>query len=187
MPNRYALVRKGLVEEVVIADEKYVPPSDMIAVKSDTANIGNKFDGNTFSTVVTPQTKNVLLYYASRKQSVIAQGGITVSLTPVGLTSPVDIKVDTNTTGRTDLTMLADQAKSDAGFTEEWIQDNTSYTLNAAHILQLSTAVQSFVSSTYSKYGAILKSIESGAITTTQQIDNPETIKVGTTPLRSWR
>lgn len=184
---RYVIINSvsKIVEEAIIAQGNYVPPPGKAAIKSDTANIGDKWDGASFISTPMVYNKNVLLSIASQKQKSYSDAGVSVNVALDGQ-SPIILKADTTVAGRSDLSGLVDRAKADASFTDQWVQSDGTYTINATQIFQVDAAVKSYISATYLTFGVVQNAINSGAITTAEQIANPETVTVGTTPLIPW-
>ena len=122
--------------------------------------------------------KSVLIDYASRKQNIIAIGGVRLNVAPSG--QPAEFAdVATDTKGQTlvngavsmiSLARFASPAQPDPTF--PWVNnDGSKLTLSAGQMLQIGLALGAFIQATYATLGSVSEAINAGTITSEAQID----------------
>jgi hypothetical protein len=188
---RFALIDKGVVYEILIADKKFLPPPGKIAVPTDTANIGDKWDGQKFSTALLEHEQNILLTYAFRKQQALLRVGISVNIAPLdkdgkGKKPVHNIKISSEFSRHEYLKMLAGHARDDPSFTAPWAQEDGKHELNAVQILHLYEAWNNFVMASHHTLGSVIEGISAGSVKRLDHIDSPNAVQHGTMTLPEW-
>ncbi|QGM46743.1 hypothetical protein [Methylocystis heyeri] len=175
--TRTALIKgaKGPVEHVVLAGKDWVFPEGYTAVASETANVGDVYDGAGFTAPPSPApTATELAAYARSKQAAIAGGMILVH---IGAQS-VEVSLDPQSLAA--LNGAAALASGNPGAVFTWVGSVGGTQLTSAQILTIYGVAHAFVQNSFTTLGAVLAAIAAGAITTFAQVDNPPT------PLPSW-
>ena len=169
---RTALVANGRVEHVVIAGPGWQPPPGMTAVASDTANIGDSHDGQTFrppAEAALPATR--LIAIATRRRVVIARTGILFDVAKAGEPSRM-VRISTTAEHRSDIAELAYLAERNALFTAPWVDAFGTAVLDASQILELKRKISAHIAASYASLDAVLTAIAAGTITTRAQLNN---------------
>jgi len=163
---RIAIIEDGLVSRVISGGEDWqeVFP-DIVGVASDTANVGDLWDGTAFAPPpAPPPTINDLKTYAGNKRWSVETGGIVVEGIPIA----------TDDRSKIMITGARIAAQADAGFTTSWVvADGTVHDLDAEQIIAISDAVLAHVSAAFATYSAVISGINAQpqAITTVAEID----------------
>jgi hypothetical protein len=167
---RTTLIENGSVVSVIATGGDYQPPNGVTAVASDTANIGDHYDGTSFSRSPAPAPSQAdLVLYAERKQAMVAQRGITVN---VGTQqAPHVVRASTDSTSIGYLNGAARQSLADPNFQATWTDTTGSVTLTAAQILNVDAAVTAYIQASFATLGTVLAAIDAGTITIVAQID----------------
>jgi len=166
---RHALISGNTVVNVVLADPGFDHGPGLIAVASDTANIGDSYSsagGGKFTSNQPSPTQTELISYAQLKQQTVLSLGKTVKFDDK---SEVYASTDINSLTMLNSAVLYGQLNPSA--TINWVNHGGIIPLNAAEVNELACAVLGFVQSAYTTYGAVVAGINSGAITKDAQID----------------
>lgn len=182
MATRTALIQNGVVQSVVMAGTGYTAPAGMTAVATDTANIGDAYNGTTFTPavpeVVTPIAQQ-LATYASAKQAKIMTSGISVNVAASGQAAN-NIEASTDTASLVLLQGAALQAQANAAATFNWVSNGAAVTLTSAQMLTILSAVTTFLQATFTTLAQVLYAVNAGTITTTAEVDTPPS------PISAW-
>lgn len=160
--SRVALIKNGVVEEIIIADSGWEKLFGNGVVAPDDAMVGDEVIDGVFTRKVAPPTVEYLSRYAGAVRFMKETGGVPIFGYVVK-------------SGREDRTLIYEaeaSAKADSSFTTTWIaKDGTSHELGAEMVLTMATAVRAHVASCFSTYTTVAAGIANGTITTTEQID----------------
>lgn len=178
MTQYFARAVNGVVEEIITAPDGvaihdcFAPAlvATMTACDS-TIQVGQSLSGGVFGPPPAPPapTKAQLVTYALTKQTRIIEGGLTVNVGTAQ--SPVNVSADTDTAGRADLSGVVQLVSLAPNSTVTWYQPAGAVTLTAAQVVQLGTAVATFVMEAYAASAAVQGAIAAGTITTYAQVD----------------
>jgi hypothetical protein len=116
-------------------------------------------------------TEAELSSYASYRQSVAAQGGLTVNVAASGAPAQ-NVRVNTTQGDLTNYTGLYLLAAGNAAYTTNWVNaDGTSLTLTAAQIATVATSASGLVQASFGTLAAVNAAIAAGTVTTLAEID----------------
>ena len=128
-------------------------------------------------------TKAQLIAYAEARRATIAAGGIAVNIAAAGA-PPQTVEIDTGTDGLAVLANAVQLTSTAPGTSFDWDQD-APVTLSGAQILVIQRAVGLFNQELFSLKTAIRAAINSGAVTTFAQIDDPTSAGLSAWPANS--
>lgn len=167
---RTALVRKGVVEHVVMAGPGYEAPAGFTAVPSRHANKGDLHDGINFTLPVEPDAPvPELAEYARRRRQLIARMGVEFN---VGTTeSPMMVRISTTREARSDLDDHAFLAARDPYYTGTWVDDFGVVELSGTQFIDMQQRVALFIAETYKTLGKTVAAINGGIIRKRSQVD----------------
>jgi hypothetical protein len=169
---RLALVKNGVVDNVIVADKSFKPPSGFQIIESDIANIGERYDGKAFTRPA--KTKEWLFEHAGMRRS-------DVLWTRHELSGDRSVTVDV--IDRDTLNRYAERAARDAGLMIGWPQphdDISVVQLNARDIVALNEAVTDWLLEHDAAFAGVLKGIASGKVVDDDGVDFPPS------PLAAW-
>lgn len=135
----------------------------LTGVPSDTANVGDLWDGAGFTPPPPPPPAPAdLLAYAADKRWRVETGGIMVA----------DIPVATDDRSKLLVLGAARLAYASEAFTTPFkAADGSLHTLTAAQVIAISDAGSAHVQATFETFAAVAEQIEAGAITTFAAVD----------------
>ncbi len=110
-----------------------------------------------------------LLSFARKKQNLCILGGITVNVGSAK--SPIKIFCETDNSSRANLHGLHLLAQADPNFTTTWVGEKDFTTLTSVQILSMVQDVHKFIQKSYKVLAQVLTDIQSGKITTKQEIE----------------
>lgn len=167
---RTALVKGDTVVDVIIAGPDYRAPREVIAIPSETAGVGYKWDGKTFDR---PQvTKEELLAHAEMRSNDI--GNIVVDVPAVDGKSP--FRVSLTNMDQIAVGKIATRAEKNPDFQTPFQQTSaTSPTLmlTGKQYIALNDAIAEYYVKHHLAYAGVVKAIKDGFVTGHDQIDNP--------------
>jgi len=179
--SRHVLVKDGKVQDAVMPGPGYKPPKGFRMIKSDTANIGDSYDGGEFASCgVLETTKEQWKDYVRFLREVIVKDGIEFDIAEPGA-DPKLVKIHTDIAQRDEIRSLAQLAKA---FGEDvvLVTKDDVLTLSAGKIEELSVRVAKFIDNSHKIAAKLIDGIEQGRISSRDSIDHPETLEIG-----SWR
>lgn len=168
--TRTALIQSGTVINVIIDSEHYQPPDGMTTVASETAQIGDSYDGSKFSSVTINFTKSDLVNYAKGKLKEILINGVTVNAN-TGDDAPLMIHCNTDTDSRVNLISCYLLAREDSTFSIPWVSGTNTIKLTAKQIMIVAPLVFEWVESIYVTLSLVTMKITASSIKTPAQID----------------
>lgn len=161
--SRVALIKNGVVEEIIIADSGWEKLFGNGVVAPDDAMVGDEVIDGVFSRKVAPPTVEYLSRYAGAVRFMKETGGV-----------PIFGFVAKST--REDRTLIYEaeaSARADSSFTTTWIaKDGTSHELGAEMVITMASTVRAHVAGCFSTYSTVCAGITTGTITTTDEIDS---------------
>ena len=162
MTNRYAVIDAGKVENVILAEPSFTLPGKTL-VRSDTASIGDLWDGATFARPPkwpsVAAGKDALHAALAAKRYAIETGGTTIAGVPVA--------TDRESQGK--LVAVRIVAKENPAYSVKWKTSAGFVTLNAATIIAVADGVRAFVQAAFDREAALSSEIE--AATTLAELD----------------
>lgn len=168
---RTALIEAAVVTHVIIASADYEPPNGVTAIASDTANVGDHWDGAHFTTPdPAPLTAAQLVAYAEAKALAVEHGGLTINVAPPGA-PPKNIAVDTSDRGQKYVNSAVTLGWLKPAQTFGWLQEGAQIQLSTDEMKIIGAAVGVFVQRTWDALAVVQNKIASGEITTPAQID----------------
>lgn len=181
---RAALVnKKGKVEDVVIHGTPWDAPKGFTVVPSESANIGDLYDGTKFTT---PEPDSHPVEYLARRakshRRAMARAGVSVNIGLPG-SDPIMVKVDTTEIRLNELNVFVHMAEADPKFVTMWVMDNGDILkLDARQIFIVRDAVFKHIAHTHSVLGTMIKAIETGHVAHVREVHRPETATAITMP-----
>lgn len=148
--------------------------ADSLSVASNTANIGDTYNGTAFSAPPPPGFSLVdeLMAGANQIQQRIANGGITVNVGTVSV--PVNVKAATDLASLTLLLGAYSMAQANSGATFTWVQsDGTAQDLTSGQVTTIFNAVNQFIQSAFTSLSKVITAIKAGTITTPTEVQSP--------------
>lgn len=168
---RTALIKAAVVTQVVIASADYEPPKGVKAVASDTANVGDHWDGAHFTAPdPAPLTATQLVAYAEAKALVIEHSGLTINVAAADA-PPKNIAVDTSDRGQKYVNGAVALCLLNPTQTFGWLQDGVQIQLSTDEMKAIGAAVGVFGQRIWDALTLVQNKIASGEITTPAQID----------------
>lgn len=185
---RAALVKDGIVHNVIVAGPDYMPPPSYTLVLHAEANIGDHYDGEVFS--LPPPKKlvsseqdffNLAIYAENCCREALDHACITID----GEAGQIVLGSDSD--DRADLSVYAQCAAMDANFSASIVQTQPHETvkLTATQILAAHAQIGKLVAQSHATLDAIMGAIKTGRIVTVAQISAPETVP-GSPELPAW-
>lgn len=164
--DTYALVDgSGTIVNRIVASAEWTPPTGLLVMaEADTFyEIGGTYRDGVYTPPPRPEPPPLdLLAYAAQRRWQKEVGGIVVNGVPIA----TDDRSKTMIIG----SRLA--ADADPNWSAQWVaNDGHVYPINAAAIIAISDAVQAHVNACFTTFVAVKADIDSGVITTTEQID----------------
>lgn len=162
---RIAIIENGAVSRVVMGGDDWETVFEgMTGVPSDTANVGDVWDGSTFSAPPSPPpTADDLNAYASAKRWEVETGGVSIAGTQVR----TDEKSQAKITGAIQL-LAADPTITSI----DWeAQPGVWEALDADTMKTIGIAVGRHVQACFSTLKAVQEEITAGTITTFEEVD----------------
>lgn len=182
---RTAIVRKGKVEEVIIHGPQWDAPKGVTLVQSDTANIGDLFDGSVFTPPVISHSKEQLSRKAKSHRTVVSSQGIDVDIAMPG-NDPILVNIDTSPPRLIELQALVHIAEQDPKFVATWVTDGGDVlALDTRQLLKVRDAAFKHVAHTHELLGKMLKAIDTGHVASMREVYKPESATAVALP--SWR
>ncbi|MGR7993808.1 DUF4376 domain-containing protein [Xanthobacter sp. ZOL 2024] len=160
--SRVALIKNGVVEEIIIADSGWEKLFGNGVIAPDDSMVGDEVIDGVFTRKVASPTIEYLYRYAGAMRFVKETGGVPV----------FGFVVKSSREDRSLIYEAEASAKADTSFTTTWIaKDGTSHELGAEMVITIATTVRAHVASCFSTYTTVAAEIAAGTITTTEQID----------------
>lgn len=172
---RTALIKDGAVTGVIVIGDEYTAPDGVTAVASDTANIGDTYDGKAFSPPTPPApTQDQLLAYASRKQNEMLAQVWSFNVAAQGQPAhTVTTKLDSD--GQFAMTKVALWAQMNTSTADAALPysnvDFTSTTLTPAECLSLAQQTGNVDAESYATLNTVAAAIKGGTVKTFAAID----------------
>jgi hypothetical protein len=170
---RHAVIKDGKVVDVVLVGWNYAmaenhPGHQVVA--SETANVGDSFDGTSFKRETPPQRE--LVFHAQRRNAEI----------PKALYRAGSVVVSVAVGDHGVIARLAERAAKDSNLTVQWGQPDSgdSVFLNAAQIIALNEAITDSYLMRAKAFAGVLHAIKFGQVTNHGHVDNPPA------PLPQW-
>lgn len=161
---RIAIIEDGQVARVISAGENWqdIFP-DVEGVASETANVGDAWDGAEFVAPPIPApTIDELKAYAAARRWQVETGGILVE----------GIHVATDDRSKVLIAGARLAAQADPSFTTKWAAlDGSVHELTAAQVIAISDAVLTHVKAAFATFAEVSSDIAAASITTFAQID----------------
>lgn len=161
---RIAVIEQGVVTSVIVAGEGWQEMLGIEGVESDTANVGDLWDGEAFTAPAPPPpTESELLAYAALKRWQVETGGIVVSGTAVRTDETSQAKIQ----GAVQL-LAADETLTEI----DWeAQPGVWVSLDTPALLAIGIAVGRHVQACFSTLRQVQTGIAAGEIITIEDID----------------
>jgi hypothetical protein len=164
--------KSKLVENLIVANADYVPPDDKLAVESDTAAIGNTWDGKSF-TASPVNSRSTLREHAKLRSTDTYK--IAITIPAVGSMPAVADQLVTPSDQRA-IAYLADRAKADSSFSAPW-QPNEhgepAVMLNAKQWIAFNNAIGEWCLAHLKAYAGVVQAINDGKIADWESVDHP--------------
>jgi hypothetical protein len=171
MGKRAVLVEAGKVIDVVMPGPGYKPPNDIHLVASDTANIGDSFDGVSFTRAIRKDSKKELMEFVRAYREVVVKEGI--DFAPDGKDF---VKIPA---------ALYEEIRAIAEVAEDKISIVTPdkiLTLNQEQLTRLRLGVADHIHKSHAIAAKLIDGVHKGLITSRGEIAKPETAQIA-----SWR
>ena len=107
--KRHVLVKGGKVVDLVMPGLGYKPPQGTLMIESNTANIGDMYDGSKFTAFDRPVTREELKDYLWQRRRNAVTGGIDVNLAEPG-EKPNIVNIPSTNFYRDEIRVLAELA-----------------------------------------------------------------------------
>jgi hypothetical protein len=180
MTNRVAWIKQGKVVDVVMAALDHKPPKGIIAVASETADIGDTYDGTNFRKKHEPRPKEELRAYVREYCNAVIKAGIKFNLSGPGDDYKiVKIKVD-NAEVIEALAWVAETHDKDVTL----ITKDAALKLSNEKIIELRKLVRENIAHCHELAGKLIEGIDAGHIAHFREIHEPETVTA--VKLDSW-
>jgi hypothetical protein len=168
--KRLALIKNGVVHDIVIAGDQYEPPEGMTAREHVSANIGDMHDGaGGFSPVQKQLSRDELYAYARRKRKMIIKTGLDFNLAAPG-GDPHIVRIPT-----TDEYREAFAALASVGEPAIVALPDQNVSLTGAQIFEINRRIVGYVARSITVLASIIDGITANQISSTAHIDIPET------------
>ena len=164
---RYALINGTLVVQVVIAPDTYVAPPGLVAVQSDSANVGDTYAGGGFTPAdpVLPAAQLRVLAFSIVTILLANSRNYTIG-------SGVTVKCDAGTATGADLAGLNAWGLTNPTATTMWTDDfGFVTTITGTEAVSLANQVISYGQSVYNTLGTVMNEITAGTISKASQVN----------------
>lgn len=184
--KRIALVEKGVVHDIVMVGHEYEAPKGSLAIESETANIGDKHDGNVFikpnppSIKMTPQG---LIEYVRLYRASIVNSGIDFNLASPGEDLKI-VRIPGNSSIREEIRDLAWLAEV-TGEDTILVTNNDVLTLSAKQIVTLRERLAEHIHRSHIVAAKLIDGIIHKHVTSKNEIEAPE--KAANVKIPGWR
>jgi hypothetical protein len=162
---RHALIKDGKVADVILVGWNYQAPEGHHLVASDSANIGDEYDGTTFKRPAVSRGELITHAYRRATEWPFASfrvGGVVVTV---------------DAAEHDALRRFAERARTNKSLSVDWPQSRVGspgpVTLNAEQLIALDEAVTDAHLVRVRTHAAMLRAIADGRVTTHAQIDKP--------------
>lgn len=179
--KRMALMKGGIVHEIVIGGPQFAVPKGFDVVETDHANIGDAYDGKAFAVQAQQLDPEQLMEYARRRREVVVMNFMTFNLAKPG-NDPKIVKIHITRVYNDiiDLAHLAELTGDDVTF----VLPDETITLTSAQAIDLRNRVAKLVGHSHMLLAKILDAIKSGHIASIAHVDFPE--QATAVKLPSW-
>jgi hypothetical protein len=186
---RTALVKDGVVQNVVLAGPGYEPPDGFVAVPNETVNVGHRHNGKDFSVPGLQEFANseddfFLLAVTAEN---CKRNALNNACIVIAGKNGQQIILDSTEDDRHDLADYAHLAALDPNFSASLVQaqPHGTVTLDAAQILAARAEMATLTVRCQAALHAVIEAIKIGRIITLEQVYAPETV-AGAPPLEGW-
>lgn len=168
---RSALVKDGIVQEIVMTGPGYKPPPDMTVIPAEKANKGDAHNGEKFVSAPIPiPPKEELIIYAWARRAFIAQAGLRVNVAAPGEKEKM-VLFPSGQEERSILDEMAHLAALDRTYVAQWVHSSHgTLTLSADQILDIRLKMARKIADTHGQLSATLEAINSGELKTIQEV-----------------
>lgn len=165
MEARYAVILKGVVKEVVIANDSWQPPSGHTKIPSETANIGDTFENGEFHSGKKSWSLDELYLEANSRQGYLVRS---MHEFDVG---GAKVRSDLSQSTRSDLNDLRQWGRDNPTATRVW-EDNerVQTTLTGAQFVELAKQVGNLYMKLFDQYAQTNKNIKAGVVKTPDDV-----------------
>ena len=167
--KRIALIKDKKVHNVITAEPGYKPPKGFTAVEAETADIGDVYDGKTFTAADFKLSKANLIHEAKLRFDSAINLGISFDLAEPGEAQQI-VRIPADIASRAEIMALAFVAEIES-------QDLSSVTrdcvlrLTSKHILGIREQVMRHVMEKHALLADLIQAIEEERVTNSGEID----------------
>jgi hypothetical protein len=180
---RTALIKDGKVYEIVIGGADYMPPPGVRAILSERANIGDNYDGRTFTSPAPPPQiapKHMLKAHVLEKKRHFLHAGVDCNIAQPGQPARV-IRLDNSANGRIDIMHLVLSTYRETGYKGHYVlRTGEVIDVDAAQIEAMHKASDDFHFDLNATAQQLMRAIDAGTVATLDEVDNPAP------PLPAW-
>ena len=169
--SRLAIIENGEVVNVIRVGPGFQPPHGVVAIETDTANIGDFHDGESFITRPVKFSKADLISYAHIRLDNVLNIGISVDFDEAVINIPADSATCAKVHA---LAWVAEAHDKSATLV---IRD-TILRVSPEEISHIYESLMMHIARCYDVFGAVLKAIEDGGITSIEGVNSPETVNL---------
>jgi hypothetical protein len=178
MTNRVAWIKQGKVVDVVMAALDHKPPKGIIAVASETADIGDTYDGTNFRKNYEPRPKEELRAYVREYCNAVIRAGIKFNLAD---SEDGVVKIKGDSIGDIEaLSWIAETHDKEVTL----VTKDHVLKLKKEQIIELRKLVLENIAYCHELAGKLLECVETGHIAHFREIHEPETVTA--VKLGSW-
>jgi hypothetical protein len=172
-PKRHVLVKGGKVIDLVMPGPGYQPPKGCSLVESETANIGDAYQGGKFTAFERPVSKEQLREYVRERRNGSLNTDLDFNLAEPG-NDPVIIQIPMSTIFRGEIIDLAWLAEVTGEDTTLVIRDRV-LTLTPKQIMAIRERIAEHIRRSHRVAAKLLEGVEKASIPSLREIDKPET------------
>ena len=169
MLKRTALIKNSKVHNIIMAETDYRPPKGLTVIETETADIGDSYDGENFAKPEPPHSKGELISHAKLWFQTEINRGVTFDLADPG-DPPQIVQIPADNTTREEIAALAFVAELDRKDLSLVTRDRV-LSLSPDHILNLREGIMRHVAESYARLADQIRAIEEGRITSIGEID----------------